>query len=190
MIIPRTLILQLQGCDGSPLRSLKAPHGFIALLSLFRPCSLGSTVGAEEHSPIDTVFGPVHQAEPTHRHLWAPRYQPVASKMGSGERNNTVWDSSFRLLWPARRALVYLAFWLIFPRLKRLDELLLSKQKLQAFCCLVLSVFPSTPQVLSGSCVVSKKKPRSAKFTVFFSDSMFNTVLETQKWQESAKFPS
>lgn len=167
MVIPRTLILHLQGCDGSPLWSLKVPHGFIALLSLFRPCSLGSTVGAEEHSPIDTMFGPVHQ-EPTHRHLWAPGYQPVASKMGSGERNNTVWDSSFRLLWPARRALVYLAFWLIFPRLKRLDELLLSKQKLQAFCCLALSVFPSPPQVLSGSCVVLKKKLRSAKVTFFF----------------------
>lgn len=54
----------------------------------------------------------------------------------------------------ARQALVYLAFWLIFPRLKRPYELLLSGEKLRVVCFSLVSVFPSPPQVLSGSRVV------------------------------------
>lgn len=54
----------------------------------------------------------------------------------------------------ARQALVYLAFWLIFPRLKRPYELLLSGEKLQVICFPLVSVFLSPPQVLSGSRVV------------------------------------
>lgn len=114
--------------------------------------------GVESYRCCVWPYLPADQEEPAHRHVWAPGHQPIASKTVSGERDTVAWDANFRLLWLGGQALVYLAFWLIFSRLKRLYESLLSGQKLQGFCSLLVSVFPSPPQVLSGSYVASKKQ--------------------------------
>lgn len=183
MIVPGTLIWsQLHGYTGSPLWSLKGLPGFIALMTLFTLRFLGlsdyGNRGIWSYRCCVWPCLPADQEEPARQHVWAPRYQPIASKMISVERNTVVWDASFRLLWRARQALVYLAFWLIFARLKRLYELLLSGWKLQGFCFLLVGMFPSPPQALSGSCVVSKKQPvlRKAPFLLIQYSNMVQVV--------------
>lgn len=103
--------------------------------------------------------------EPAHQHVWAPTYQPLASKMVWGERNTVLWDASFSVSWLAGQLLLYLAFWLIFSKVKKAIGITFKWVETSGFLLV-------TPQVLRVSHVVSKKWPVLQK-ALFSADSLF-----------------